>query len=620
MGSAENHMSLESYPIELLAPAKDLACGISAINSGADAVYIGASRFGARENAGNSLSDIAELINYAHLYWAKVYAAVNTILFDNEVSAAIALTHQLYGIGIDGLIIQDYALVAADLPPVPLIASTQMHNHTPERVRFLEDVGFSRVILARELSLEEIKAIRDHTTIELEVFVHGALCVSYSGQCYMSYALGGRSGNRGQCAQPCRRAYDLVTADGTVLVKDKFLLSLKDLNRFDHLEELLAVGITSFKIEGRLKDAAYVTNVVSQYRQKLDMLIQENNLQTSSSGTVTVDFTPDSRKTFNRDYTPYFLHSRDILPGAIDTPKMKGERMGIVTAVHNRNVTLTLSGNKTFNAGDGVCWFDESEKLQGTYVNHVNRNQLILNQSKDIKSGVTLYRNYDHQFVSQLNDTQPVRKIDVAFILSDSSDGVELTAIDDDRNEVTVNLTTDRQAATKVQQAISTIRKQLTKTGGTPYRCKDLRLDVDHVPFIPVSQLNALRRETLDALTHERLAKRPKSQKRRCGEVPAQYPETHLDYKANVLNQIAADFLKTHGVKTIEPAVESGIDMNGKIVMRSRQCIRRQLGWCLKIHKTPHDHTPLYLVDDKGHHYELIFDCDACEMEVRYDK
>jgi collagenase-like PrtC family protease len=322
-------MEGQMEPIELLAPAKDLDTGLAAINCGADAVYIGAAQFGAREAAANSLEDLEALVAHAHKYWARVYVTVNTLLRNDELPEAVRLIHRLHAAGVDALIIQDAGLLECDLPPLPLIASTQMHNHTPERVAFLEKVGFQRVILARELSLEQIRAIRAQTTLELECFVHGALCVSYSGQCYLSYAIGGRSGNRGQCAQPCRRRYSLVDSRGQTLASDRYLLSLRDLNLSADLKDLLEAGVSSFKIEGRLKDIHYVMNVVSYYRQQLDAILAGKGLQKSSSGRSQVGFTPDLAKTFNRGFTTYFLKGRDAAMHDHAAPKFTGAAVEI---------------------------------------------------------------------------------------------------------------------------------------------------------------------------------------------------------------------------------------------------------------------------------------------------
>ncbi|HEX9972869.1 MAG TPA: U32 family peptidase, partial [bacterium] len=396
--------------IELLAPAKDLAVGIAAINCGADAVYVGADRFGARDAAGNSLDDIAWLTDYAHKYWAKVYVTLNTILFDNEIPSALKLISRLYNLGIDGLIIQDVGLLEHDLPPIPLIASTQMHNDSAEKIQFLEKIGFHRVILARELNFDEIQKIRQHSTIELEFFIHGALCVCYSGQCYLSYAIGGRSGNRGQCAQPCRRSYSLLDRKGNTLTADRYLLSLKDLNLSDHLEKLIQAGIASFKIEGRLKDKFYVMNVVGHYRKLLDVLMNKLALTKNSSGEVTFDFTPDPSKSFNRGFTKYFVNGRGENIAAIDSPKSIGEPIGKVVTVANQY--FTIDAEKNFTSGDGICFFDD-EHLEGTFVNQALGNKIYPDKMKSIKPGAMIYRNHDQAFIRQLENSKTSRKISV---------------------------------------------------------------------------------------------------------------------------------------------------------------------------------------------------------------
>jgi collagenase-like PrtC family protease len=610
--------------IELLAPARDLECGLAAIDSGADAVYIGAPRFGARSKAGNSLDDIVTLVEHAHAYWARVYVTVNTLLHDDELDDAVRLIHQLYDVGVDAAIIQDVGLLECDLPPIALIASTQMHNHTPERVAFLEQVGFRRVILARELSLQQIRAIRARTSVELESFIHGALCVSYSGQCYMSYALGGRSGNRGECAQPCRQKYTLVDRDGEPVVAGRYLLSLRDLNLTHHLGELLDAGVESFKIEGRLKDRAYVTNVVSWYRQQLDCVLagrRENGLDAarSSSGKSRIDLELDLAKTFNRGFTTFFLHGRGEPPGAIDSPKMMGERVGTVNSV--RSDGFVLESALALNSGDGLCWFDEEGELCGTAVNAaqpIANGVLVAPQDiTAIREGSTLYRNRDHVALRQLERSQPVRDIAVCFRLESTDEGFRLHATDEDGNAAATVLATDRVAAHKPDRAVEVARRQLARTGGTPFACIDVELAWDRPYFLPMAALNALRREVLERLLAVRTTNRPRMR----GAVQrnqAPYPEPSLTYRGNVLNRRAEAFYRRHGVGDIEPAAESGLDMSGRAVMRSRYCIKHQLGLCDGTHKASGLREPLSLVDAQGRHFRLRFDCRACEMEVIY--
>lgn len=601
---------------ELLAPAQNLECGLAAIDAGADAVYIGAARFGARARAGNSLADIEALARHAHTYWARVYVTLNTLLYDDELPHAVRLARQLYDIGVDALIIQDVGLLECDLPPIPLIASTQMHNHTPERVAFLEAVGFRRVILARELSLAQIKAIRQATTIELETFVQGALCVSYSGQCLMSYAIGGRSGNRGECAQPCRRVYSLVDGNGTVIVKDRHLLSLRDLNLSAHLDELLDAGVTSFKIEGRLKDKTYVMNVVSAYRRALDQASASRGLARSSSGRSTVDFTPDLDKTFNRGYTTYFLQGRREPSGSIDTPKMVGELVGDVVAVDRRSFRLASSAVELHNA-DGLCFFDDEGVLQGTVVNAVNGLTITPNSLVHIRKGTRVYRNHDHAYLRQLERAQPIRTIAVELVFEEAPNGFILTAIDEDDNRASAALMVEKVRARKPELALATVEKQLRKTGGTAYECTGVTITWSIPYFLTVATLNELRRTALENLTAVRAQNRPRlTGEIHKGDVP--YPEKQLTYLGNVLNRQAEAFYRRHGVTDIEPAAESGLDMRGRRVMRTRYCLLHQLGYCRRDKSVQHLTEPLSLIDEDGHRYSLRFDCAMCEMEVFY--
>jgi putative protease len=599
--------------IELLAPAKDLESGMAAINCGADALYVGGARFGAREAAGNSLADIEGLVRYAHRYWARVYVTVNTLLRDDELPQAEKLAQELYNAGADALIIQDTGLLELDLPPIPLFASTQMHNHTPERVAFLEKVGIQRAILARELSLDQIKAIRAQTKIELETFVHGALCVSYSGQCYLSYALGGRSGNRGQCAQPCRRPYRLLDADGKSLQQDRYLLSLRDLNLSEHLDELLDAGVRSFKIEGRLKDKAYVMNIVGYYRQKLDALLEERQMRPASSGKVHLDFTPDPRKTFNRGYTDYFLHGRQKPVGAIDSPKSTGEPVGRVTRLARNS--FTLDGKAEIHRGDGLCFFNDQHELIGTTVNDVQERFVFPDRMAGIGAGTLVFRNHDHEFLSSLEKSKSERKISVRFRLAASLKGLALFAQDEDGNEAMFAMQTEKIVAEKPEQALETIQRQLGKLGGTEYECDFVRIDLPEAYFIPMGTLNALRRGALEELSRQRDENYPRlSGGAVINQTP--FPSRDLSYQGNVLNHKAEDFYRRHGVTKIEPAAETGLDMHGRKVMTTRHCIKHQLGWCPKDRPDIRLAEPLALVDEQNNIFQLRFRCKECEMEV----
>jgi putative protease len=605
------------HKIELLSPARDLETGMAAINFGADAVYLGAARFGAREAAGNSMKDIEQLALYAHKYWAKVYVTVNTLLYDEELAEAEMLILQIYQAGADALIIQDVGLLELDLPPLPLFASTQMHNHTPERVAFLEQVGFQRVILARELSLEQIREIRAATQIELETFIHGALCVCYSGQCYMSYALGKRSGNRGQCAQPCRRAYSLVDGDGRTIVPQRYLLSLRDLNLNEAIPDLIDAGICSFKVEGRLKDIYYVKNVVAHYRQLIDIALNERGRQASASGIVHHDFTPDPYKTFNRSYSSYFLHSRGAAIASNDTPKSTGEPLGKVVSVSSHSFVLEPSAPE-IHPGDGLCFMAQDNELSGTIINRVEGRSIFPESMIELYPGLQIYRNHDHSFTNQLDKSQSERKIRIQFRLNKSSAGLCLTAMDEDGNQASFSLKMALAPAKQIENATMTIERQLSKLGDTELECNRVDLILDPIPFLPVSRINAMRRGVVEKLAVERQHNRPILQGGAIkNNVP--YPTKKLTFEGNVLNQRAVDFYHRHGVEEIEPAAESGLELRGRKVMTTRYCLRYQLNACPQQTEPQQKLSePLSLVDEQGNQFQLRFNCVDCVMEIYY--
>jgi 23S rRNA 5-hydroxycytidine C2501 synthase len=595
-----------------LAPARDAAIGRAAILCGADAVYIGAEQFSARQAAGNSLSAIQELVDFAHPYRAKVYVALNTILFDNELILAERMIRQYHEIGVDAVIIQDAGLLELDLPPIPLIASTQMHNSTPEKVRFWQEVGLSRVILARELTLDQIRRIREETTIELECFIHGALCVGVSGQCYMSYALGSRSGNRGQCAQPCRRLYSLRDRQGRTLVKDRYLLSLKDLCLADHLEDLIEAGVTSFKIEGRLKDLPYVANTVAFYRRRLDAILAGKNLRRASSGTTHLAFEPNPAGTFNRGFTDYGLtgHPRDI--ASMDTPKSIGEFVGNVAKADA--TSFTLDTDTPLHNADGLCFFDRQKNLVGTVVNRVEGRTAWPDKMEDIRVGLSIYRNYDREFTQDITARCAERKIGVTISLKESPAGLTLVAVDEDGNEAAVDLPGDKTPATKEDTARRTIDSQLRKLGNTIFECTSVEITTDRIYFLAVSQLNQSRRELITRLLAARIACRPRPAG---GARKNDFPcvDTHLTYAGNVLNEKARQFYRRHGVETIEPAAEAGPNMAGRLVMTTKHCLRRELGLCSKTGAKVAAE-PLLLEDENGHSFELRFTCTRCGMQI----
>jgi putative protease len=637
---------------ELLAPAKDLESGIAAINCGADAVYVGAARFGAREAAANSLADIERLVAYAHRYWGKVYAAVNTILRDDEIETAVALCHDLHRAGVDGLIIQDVGLLECDLPPLPLIASTQMHNHTPERVAFLEKVGFARAILARELDLDQIRDIRASTTLALEIFIHGALCVCMSGQCTLSYAMGGRSGNRGQCAQPCRRGYSLVDAQGKQVVAQSHLLSLRDLNLTPHLGDLLAAGVSSFKIEGRLKNKAYVMNVVGHYRQALDRVLTAQGDRKSSSGTVTLGFVPNPDKTFNRGYSSYFLAGRGADVASPESPKHVGEPLGRVTALGRDS--FTLDAPAPLHSGDGITFYDRDHQLEGSTINRVQGQTVFPQKLDGLAAGARVFRNHDHAFAKQIAQSRPVRKIAIALNLRETTDGLVLEATDEDGVRATATLDCEKILADKPDKAKANVEQQLAKLGDTEFAASGIAIEWSTPRHLAPAQVNSLRRDLANSLTAARAQARP-TQTRTFAPNQVPFPATKLTYLANVLNQKAAAFYRRHGVVDIEPAAESGLDLAGRTVMTTRYCLKYELGLCPRRKEfntedtedtekgrlrtqdsrirfppssgssvssvlNPPPPEPWFLVDDEGRRLRLRFRCEQrhCVMEVVY--
>lgn len=604
-----------SYFIELLAPAKDLECGLAALDCGADAVYIGAERFSAREAAGNSLETIETLINYAHKYWAKVYVALNTLLKDEELPAAQKLIQDVYQAGADGLIIQDLGLLELDLPPIPITASTQMHNNTLEKIIFLEKVGFSRVILPRESSLKEIQAVRSKTNLDLECFVHGALCVSYSGQCYLSYALGGRSGNRGQCAQPCRLPYTLVDSKDNKIISNKHLLSLKDLNLSAYLTELIQAGVNSFKIEGRLKDVGYIKNIVSYYRQQIDQVLANTSISRTSSGYSEIKFTPNPNKTFNRSYTEYFVQGRPENLASFNTPKSIGEYLGKIINLTDKY--LEIGSTLEMHNGDGLCYFDKNGELKGFRLDRVDGHKLYPNNIHGLETGLEIYRNLDAGFIKELK--APItRKIPVKVVFSATKEGFELRLTDQDNIQVQVYFSAKKEIAKNQAQALETIKKQLNKTGDTEFSCKEITLDLPEAYFIPVAELNSLRRKGLAALTQKRAESFYRSNKIiKKNNYP--YPEQSLSYQANVLNQKAQAFYRRHGVTNIEPAAESGLDLQGQKVMTTKYCLKHELGYCPKHSKqqtTPNE--PWFLINKKGNRLKLKTDCALCQNEFYF--
>ena len=603
-------------PIELLAPAKNLECGIAAIDHGADAVYIGASRFGARASAGNSVEDIRTLAEYAHLFHARVYVTVNTILRDDELTDTERMIWELYDAGVDALIVQDMAITRMNLPPIALHASTQMDNRTAEKVNFLANVGFTQVVLARELSLEDIAQI--HHTVPntpLEVFVHGALCVSYSGQCYVSEACYGRSANRGECAQFCRLAFNMEDAEGRVIVRDKHLLSLKDLNQSDRLEQLLDAGASSLKIEGRLKDVTYVKNVVAYYRRLLDNIIKHRKeYRRASSGKVVTDFQPQLDKSFNRGFTHYFLEGRTPDIFSFDTPKSLGEEMGVVKEV--RGNSFTVAGFKSFNNGDGLCYIDNVGRLQGFRVNRVDGNRLFPQEMPPrLMPRTKIYRNFDQKFEQQLSRKSAERRIRVEALLTETPFGFALTLTDEDDISVSIAMEYKKEQARTPQT--ENIRTQMAKMGNTPFDLIGLQVEWTDNWFIPSSVLAEWRRRVVELLVSARRInhRRPSVGKAKANNL---FPIKRLSYMGNVMNREAETFYRTHGVSDVQPAFEAYKPEGEQVVMTCRHCLRYSMGWCPVHHRgkrSPYKE-PYYLVSSDGRRFRLEFDCKNCQMKV----
>ena len=619
---------MKQRKIELLAPAKNLECGIEAVNHGADAVYIGAPKFGARAAAVNSLEDIAALVAYAHLYNVRIYVTVNTILKEEELAETEKMIWELYRIGVDALIVQDMGITRLNLPPIPLHGSTQMDNRTPEKVRFLADAGFRQVVLARELSLQEIRRIHEACPeTPLEVFVHGALCVSYSGQCYVSQACFGRSANRGECAQFCRLPFSLVDADGKTIVRDKHLLSLKDLNQSEVLEDLLDAGASSLKIEGRLKDVSYVKNVTAAYRSKLDAIFaRRKEYVRASSGTCRFDFTPQLDKSFSRGFTHYFLQGRDREISSFDTPKSLGEEMG--TMKEQRGNYLTVAGVKPFHNGDGVCFLDEQGRLQGFRINRVDGNKLYpAGDVPRIRPRTRLFRNFDQEFERILARKSAERKIGVGWELADTSSGFALTVADEDGNRITLSFPYPKELARTPQP--ENLRTQLGKLGNTPFEVMPLggtdspsattapaiAINLSQNWFIPASVIADWRRQAIDKLT---AARRITYRRELHVWKPTRhrFPATSLTYLGNVMNTAARSFYKAHGVASVEPAYEKQA-VPEAVLMFCKHCLRYSMGWC-PTHQKGHSpyREPYYLVGTDGKRFRLTFDCKNCQMKV----
>ena len=602
--------------IELLAPARNVECAMEAIRSGADAVYIGAPRFGARAEAGNTVGDIKELANYAHVYGVRIYVALNTILYDDELAEARSLVWELYEAGVDALIVQDMAFLRMDLPPIALHASTQMNNATPEAVRFLYEEGFRQVVLARELSLQEISTIHREVPVPLEVFVHGALCVSYSGQCYASQQCFGRSANRGKCAQFCRLAFSLEDCDGNIVVENKHLLSLKDMNRADSLEAMLDAGVSSFKIEGRLKDASYVKNVTAYYRQALDKIFAVNKSYVrSSSGTCSIEFEPKLEKSFNRGFTDYFLHERKPGIHSFDTPKSLGEKVGMVKEIRGRS--FTVAGLASFSNGDGLCYIGSDGSLKGFRVNKVENNRLYpFELPSDLKPKTLLYRNQDVAFERELSKPSPERKIDVDISFCDTAGGFSFSLTDEDGYCLSKEYACEKQQARTEQR--KNIETQLSKMGNTPFYVRSISVELSSDFFLPSSQLALWRREMVEGLLKKRteayVFDRPERKTKRDDYKP--FKGQNLTYLANAANAEATAFYAERGAASVAPALEVEQD-SAQVIMYCKHCIRFSLGICPTRQSSANKlKEPLFLALPDGRRFRLSFDCSKCIMKV----
>jgi len=612
---------------ELLAPAKNVQCAREAILHGADAVYIGAPKYGARAAAGNSIEELKDLVVFAHQYYVRIYVTVNTILYEHELKEVEELIWQLWEIGVDALIVQDMGITKLNLPPIPLHASTQMDNRTTEKVQFLRDAGFRQIVLARELSLNQIKAISDtldsdrkaqgKQPVALEAFIHGALCVSYSGQCYLSYAMSGRSANRGCCAQYCRMAYDLIDGDGRELIHQKYLLSLKDLHKSaSDIEALMDAGVTSFKIEGRLKDVDYCKNITAWYRQQIDAIIERHpGWKRSSSGSENISFQPNPSKSFNRTFTDYFLHGRNSIVCNTDTPKSMGEEMGFVRAQKLQH--FVYLGKEPLHNGDGISYFNEQGSFDGFRVNRVEGNHVYpANPKLRLKTGIKLYRTYDQIFSQFLSKPTATRTIPIRIECRELPWGYSLQMDDHEGHRAAVSFTTGKITADKPQK--DKIQALLSKTTDPLFKVESCEMMWNDDCFLPLSLWTEQRNRLYSLFRRVRDIQYPKKElawQQTTHPFPAQ---ESLTYTGNVLNSAAADFYKQHSVRQITPAIESASEkaINVPIeLMRCKHCLRYTLHACPKQQDSQPLNEPLYLRLN-GTLLPLHFDCKNCEMVV----
>jgi 23S rRNA 5-hydroxycytidine C2501 synthase len=607
--------------LELLAPAKNADFGIEAINHGADAVYIGGPAFGARAKAPNTVEDIVRLVKHAHRYHAEVFVALNTIFHDNELEGVRELIYQLYDAEVDALIVQDMGLLEMDLPPIQLHASTQTDIRTVEKAQFLDQVGFSQLVLARELDIRTVKQIADVTTANLEYFIHGALCVAFSGQCFISHAHTGRSANRGECSQECRLPYTLEDQKGRIIGKDKHYLSMKDNDQSANLRALISAGVSSFKIEGRYKDLAYVKNATAHYRLLLDEILNDMpEYAKSSAGRSAYTFTPQPEKTFNRSATDYFANGRQADIGAFDTPKFSGEALGKVSKVGKDFIEINTETE--LHNGDGICFFDVHKELVGLRINTVQGKRLYPNEMPvDIRNNTMIYRNRDHAFMRLLEKDSASRKITLSLTLYETNDGFSLTAIDEQGFSATSQCIAEKQVANDTSKAKASLIENLSKLGNTDFVATEVNLNLTQPWFVPASSINALRRETVEQLIQTRMLGYTRPVRRKAVEPPAFYPEDTLTYLANVYNQKSRDFYQKHGVKMIAKAYEANEELGEVPVMITKHCLRFSHGLCPKEAKGiigvqgTVTAEPMTLISGNDR-YTLKFDCKPCEMHV----
>lgn len=603
---------IKGRKIELLAPAKNADYGIEAINHGADAVYIGAPKFSARASAGNSIDDIKRLIHHAHQFDARVYVALNTILKDNELDMLEKMIWDLYEAGADALIIQDMGILMMNLPPIPLHASTQTDNRTLSKVRFLEEAGFSQVVLARELTVDEIRTIASGTLVTLEAFIHGALCVCYSGQCYISEALSKRSANRGECAQYCRLPYTLVDADGKEILRKKHVLSMKDLNLSSHLEELIDAGVSSLKIEGRLKDLSYVKNTVAYYRRELDKIIDKHpGYMRASSGKTAYTFEPNLEKSFNRGFTSYFFNGRSSDMWSINSPKSVGEPIGKVKEIFDR--FFVLSGTKKLNNGDGLCFLNVDGELQGIRVNRVDGEKVFPAEDHIIvRKGTFVYRNYDHEFEKILNKKSAERKIGAIITLRESHTGFLAEIEDEDAFTVSVEIKCKKESAQKEQT--ENIKNNFRKTGNTIFNITEVIIHFSENWFIPASIISDTRRQLTDNLLKKRIENHIIERKEHIPTNHA-FPLQDITYLGNVMNEKSREFYVQHQSVIQQPAFEKQ-SIKGVPLMFMRHCIKQSIGWCPKENKITHHYKEPFYLKYNQTNLRLDFDCKICQMTV----